>query len=194
MEIVQKPLSELKPSEKNVRKHNQFQLKELAKAISTFGVIRPIICDESGFILCGHGLYEALKLNGAETASCMVMPGLSEKQKMKLMLADNKIYDLGTSDYDVIEEMLKSFGSEGDFSIPGYDPETLEDLYGLRSVEAAAQAVRDIATMPTQQYTAPQQEQPNEAPTPTAHVQEERNQAMMRRIIVCPNCGETIEV
>lgn len=197
MEIVQKRLSELRPSEKNVRRHNQNQIKELAKAINEFDVIRPIICDENGVILCGHGLYEALQFRGDETADCVIKAGLNDKQKKKLMLADNKIYDLGTSDYDVIDEILREFGQEGDFSVPGYDADTLEDLYGVRSVEQAAQAVHNVIPTPPSSVAESQTVQPDaheSVPTPSAHVQEERAQAMMRRVVVCPHCGGTIEI
>ena len=78
MEIVKKPLSELFPSEKNVRKHTQQQIDEFARSINMFGVIRPIVCDESGRILVGHGLYRALAKLGKETADCIVVSGLSE--------------------------------------------------------------------------------------------------------------------
>ena len=94
MEIVKKPLSELRPSEKNIRKHGAAQIAEFKRSIKMFGVIRPIICDENGNILAGHGLYEALVGMGKEEADCIVMKGLSEADKYKLMLADNKIYSL----------------------------------------------------------------------------------------------------
>lgn len=197
MEIVTRKLSELIPSEKNVRKHNRRQIEELVKAINQFGVIRPIIVDENNVILCGHGLYEALKENGNETADCKVISGLTEKQKKKLMLADNKIYDLGTSDYDTIDELLAEFGKEEDFNVPGYDTETLEELYGIKSIKKAAEqvvAVPDVPYIP-QRETPPERLGDASTPTPSAHVREARAEALnQRRIIICPHCGETIEL
>ncbi len=192
MKTVQKKLADLRPHPRNVRRHNQNQVQELAKAVETFGQIRPIVCDETGTILCGHGLFEAMKLNGADKADCIVMTGLTEKQKTKLMLADNKIYDLGTSDYGVIDEMLREFGQEGDFSIPGYDPNVLEDLYGIRSVEQSAQesqSMRPVA--PPEQSVAPPTNTERE---PSAQFQEAREAALQRRVVICPNCGGMVEI
>ena len=196
MEIVRRLLSELTPSEKNVRKHNRRQITEMIKAIDKFGVIRPIVIDENNTILCGHGLYEALVERGNEDAECAVISGLSSAEKKKLMLADNKIYDLGTSDFDAIDEILTEFGLEGDFSVPGYDADYLEDLYGIKSVQ---KEVTDYA-LPQ----APEQGETDSdfepiaqsvAPKPSHSVQEERqNQLSAKRIIMCPHCGEVIEL
>ena len=194
MDVIRKQLSELKPNEKNVRRHNQNQVKELAKSIESFGVIRPIVCDENGVIMCGHGLYEALMFKGEDSADCIVMAGLTEKQKKKLMLADNKVYELGSNDYDLIDSILKEFGEEGDFAVPGYAAETLEDLYGIKSVEGDAEELQK-SPIPQPEIPAgggiPEEQEVHHAPQ---SVKDAREQAMARRIIVCPHCGETIEL
>ena len=192
MKITKKRLSELHLSPKNVRNHNQKQIEELAKAIDAFGVIRPIVCDEKGEILCGNGLYEALTAKGYDTVECVVMSGLSERQKRKLMLADNKIYTLGTDNYDIIEEFLTDFGADDDFAVPGFDADILESMYGVRSVEREAQSLPSVPDYAVTQNNASMQDE--EPPTPSAHVQEERAQAIQRRIIICPHCGGTIEL
>lgn len=95
MKIVKKPLADLRPMEKNVRRHTDKQLKEYVRSIEMFGVIKPLVVDETGLILTGNGLYFALKSMGAEECDCYVMAGLTEAQKKKLMLADNRVYELG---------------------------------------------------------------------------------------------------
>ena len=74
----------------------------------------------------GNGLYEALLRMGRETCDCYVMVGLTDVQKKKLMMADNKVYELGFTDVDAIEELVKEL--DGDVDVPGWDADLLEML------------------------------------------------------------------
>lgn len=193
MEIVKKPLSELRPSEKNIRKHGAAQIAEFKRSIKMFGVIRPIICDESGNILAGHGLYEALVGMGKEEADCIVMKGLSEADKYKLMLADNKIYSLGIDNYQSIDEIMKTLALDSDFDIPGYDANTLDDLYGIRSVEKSAVEMKkpDPEVFHAAEPFTPQ---PDPSPSPSVVAAREEAKAAANKYIICPYCGERIEI
>ena len=198
MKIVKLPIKDLHPNERNVRKHNRRQITEMIKAINAFGIIRPIVIDENNTILCGHGLHEALCENGAEYADCIIASGLTDKQKKKLMLADNKIYDLGTSDFEVIDKLLTEFGLESDFSVPGYDAEYLEDLYGIRSIEKEAN--KNLSAFPPNDNNTQSgdlfidTEQPK-IPVPSNHIKEEREKQMSaQRAIICPHCGGIVEL
>lgn len=126
MKIVKKKLSELKPPERNVRIHSEKQTKEFVRSLESFGQIRPIVIDEDNTILAGNGLYAALVAKGDTSADCYIVTGLSENEKKKLMLADNKIYSLGVDDMDVFEQFLKELGD--DIDIPGYDEELLKTI------------------------------------------------------------------
>ena len=126
MEIIEKRLSELKHPEQNVRMHSQKQIKEYCRSISKYGQTKPMVIDEDGVILIGNGLYDALLALGRESGSCMVKAGLSEKEKKKLMLADNRIYSLGVDNMSVFDEIIAELA--GDFDIPGYDDELLNSL------------------------------------------------------------------
>ena len=202
MQIVKKNVSEITPSEQNVRKHNPKQINEFIKSINQFGIIRPVVIDETNTILAGHGLYEALVQNGATEVECIVVDGLSDKQKKKLMLADNKIYDLGTNNYDVLDAILSELGAENDFEIPGYDADVLQDLYGLKAVEKEAEVMKQVSVepMPTKDVdfeTTPYNPTPASKldATPTAAVEEQRREAMTKkRTFLCPHCGGIIEL
>ena len=63
---------------------------------------------------------------GRETCDCYVMVGLTDVQKKKLMMADNKVYELGFTDVDAIEELVKEL--DGDVDVPGWDADLLEML------------------------------------------------------------------
>lgn len=126
MKIQIMNISELQHPEKNVRKHPEKQIKELQRSIKMFGQIRPVIVDENNVILAGNGLTQALREMGETQVKVLKMSNLSEKDKIKLMLADNRTYSLGFDDHDNIFELLSQL--DGDFDVPGYDEELLEEL------------------------------------------------------------------
>ena len=95
MEITTVRLTDLKKAEKNIRKHTPKQIAEYVRSLKMFGQVRPIVADENHVIIAGNGMYDALVEMGAETAECYIVTGMTENQKKKLMLADNKIYELG---------------------------------------------------------------------------------------------------
>lgn len=126
MKIVTKKISELRSPEKNVRRHTDKQLTEYVRSVEMFGQTKPILIDETGEIIAGNGLYEALKQMGSGTAECRVMEGLTPAMKKKLMLSDNRVYELGITDMDMFDEILRDL--DGDMDIPGWDDDLLEML------------------------------------------------------------------
>lgn len=203
MKTITKKLSELKRPEKNCRIHTDRQLKEIIRSVEMFGQIRPVVIDENNTILCGNGLYEALQQMGKAEVSCYQVKGLSEGEKKKLMLADNKIYTLGTDDLEVFDEFLRELN---DVDIPGYDSELLETIladqtgidemvtdYGnftqasvdsiKRHEEAHSAGVFRASDRPSGET--------GEIPSQSAGTAEGAAEAPY---IVCPNCGHHIPV
>lgn len=119
MKITVKKLSELHKPAHNIRRHSEKQLTEYIRSIEMFGQVKPLVVAEDGEIIAGNGLYEALLRMGRETCDCYVMVGLTDVQKKKLMMADNKVYELGFTDVDAIEELVKEL--DGDVDVPGWD-------------------------------------------------------------------------
>ena len=130
MNVTRKLLSELRRPERNVRMHTDKQLKEFRRSIEMFGQIRPIVVDEDGVILAGNGLYETLLSMGRTEADCYVVTGLTEAQKKKLMLADNRVFDLGVDDLSALDAFVLEL--KDDLDIPGYE----EDLLRAMVMEA----------------------------------------------------------
>ena len=91
MKITVKKLSELHKPAHNIRRHSEKQLTEYIRSIEMFGQVKPLVVAEDGEIIAGNGLYEALLRMGRETCDCYVMVGLTDVQKKKLMMADNKV-------------------------------------------------------------------------------------------------------
>lgn len=200
MEITVKRLSDLHLAAKNVRRHTDKQIAEYVRSVEMFGQIKPIIADEHGEIIAGNGLFMALSQMGRETCDCYILTGLSEKQKKKLMLADNRVYELGITDMDAFDEIIRELG--GDIDVPGWD----EDL--LSMMNAAAQDVDEIVngygsyeesdvSKLTEQKPAPAAPavapaQMSAAPDPAPAPVPEGSQGQVQKVIVCPKCGEQI--
>jgi len=61
-EIV--PVAEIKPDERNARKHSDEQIKELWRSLREFGFVNPLLIDKDKKIIAGHGRLKAIVLRG----------------------------------------------------------------------------------------------------------------------------------
>ena len=127
MKLVKVKISELKAPEKNVRNHSEKQIKEFVRSLEKFGQIRPVVIDENNIVYCGNGLVEAAKSLGWEKIEALRKVGMTEADKKKMMIADNRIYSLGSDNYDNLNAILEEIG---DFDVPSFDVETLEAMFG----------------------------------------------------------------
>ena len=119
-------LKDLVRPERNIRIHTEKQLEEFERSVRMFGQIRPIVVDENNVILAGNGLYETLLRMNKEDALVYKYEDLTEAQKKKLMIADNKIFSLGIENLDTLNEFLEEL--DGDLDIPGFDEEILAEM------------------------------------------------------------------
>lgn len=91
MEIVYKKINELKPYENNSRTHDESQIKQICESIKEYGWTNPVLIDEKGMIIAGHGRVEAGKKLDIKEVPCIVLSGLTEAQKKAYVIADNKM-------------------------------------------------------------------------------------------------------
>ena len=89
------------PGPETARTHSDKQLAKLKASIQTFGFTAPVLVDEAGVILSGHGRVQAAKALGLAQIPTRVLSGLSEVKKRAYVIADNKIAQLpgGTRPY-----------------------------------------------------------------------------------------------
>lgn len=139
MKITTKKLSELRKPEKNVRIHTEQQLREFERSVKMFGQIRPIVIDENNVILAGNGLYDTLLRLEYEEAEVYQYFDLTENQKKKLMIADNKIFSLGIENLDTLNSFLEDL--HDDLDIPGYDSEILKQMVSKQNLELLKQSI-----------------------------------------------------
>lgn len=202
LEVVK--INDLKPLEKNVRKHNEKQIDELIKSVEQFGQTRAMVIDEDNNILIGNGLYYALLKMNREEVQCYRKTGLSEVEKKKLILSDNKIYSLGADNYDEINNYIQEITGMGDFEIAGYDKFILEQM--TATDEQVEEAISNYGVITDVKYTQEDSKQEtsykeqeikkepeikNEQVTMVTEtkVGTEKNE---KKYIICPSCGEMI--
>ena len=207
MEIITMKLVDLVKPEKNVRIHTEQQLKEFQRSVKMFGQIRPIVVDENNVILAGNGLYETLIAMGKETADVYKYDNLTENQKKKLMIADNKIFSLGIENLDTLNSFLEDL--QGDLDIPGFDEDILkqmvseaEDVTEKRSEygpldDEEIQSIKESGERKEQQIQKAEAEQATPAPQPIAQPQQEmpedsEDTTEVKKFVICPKCGEKI--
>ena len=202
MNVVKMPLSSLKRPERNVRMHTEKQLKEFERSVTMFGQIRPIVVDDERTILAGNGLYETLLRMGWTEADVLQMQGLSDSQKKKLMLADNKIYGLGVDDLDSFDAILNEL--QGDLDIPGFDEDLLKSMvsqacevteklqeYGTLDDEEIGE-IRAARERKEQYMAAEPEEAADELEDVAAATPAVEEREPVRQYVICPHCGEKV--
>ncbi|MCA3644441.1 MAG: ParB N-terminal domain-containing protein, partial [Methylobacterium sp.] len=114
---------QLKPYPRNARTHSRKQIRQIAESITRFGFTNPILIDEAGMILAGHGRVEAAKLLGMEQVPCLRFDHMSEAEKRAYILADNKLALNAGWDEDLLADELKALLVEDidlDIGITGF--------------------------------------------------------------------------
>jgi DNA modification methylase len=123
----------LKPNPHNARTHSRKQIRQIANSITTFGFLVPILIDDGGVIIAGHGRYAAAALLGLQEVPVIRVAGLSEAKRRALAIADNKIAQNAGWDREQlaveIPELTDLLIAEGvDISILGFEPAEIDQL------------------------------------------------------------------
>lgn len=123
-------IADLRPYEKNAKTHDEKQIKNIAKSIKDFGFTQPLVIDDAGTVIIGHGRLEAAKRLGMETAPCIRRDDLTEEQVKKLRILDNKLNE-SPWDVDLLAADIEGIdfnGYELDLDVPEeIEPITAEE-------------------------------------------------------------------
>lgn len=135
LHVEYKATGELIPYVNNSRTHSEEQVQQVAASIKEFGFTNPILIDDEGGIIAGHGRLAAAQLLKLDEVPTITLEGLSEAQKKAYVIADNKLALNSSWDSEMLANELKAI-SETDISflITGFDdiPELEPDVdYGL---------------------------------------------------------------
>ena len=126
-EIVTLALKDIIPYERNPRKNDQ-AVDDLAESIRQVGYRQRIVVDENNVILAGHTRLKALKKLGWTEAEVQREIGMTEEQKRKYRLLDNKVAEKSGWDYELLDWELEDLDFDGyDFGFEPYEEEFEED-------------------------------------------------------------------
>ena len=132
---------------RNPRTRPESAVKKLAASIREFGWQSPIVVDEAGVIIIGHGRLQAAQKLKLEEVPVRVAAGLSEAQVKALRLADNRTAEDATWLYsDLALEFGDLLEAGYDLKLTGFDA---DELAGMRNQQGSEDApARHAVTCP----------------------------------------------
>jgi hypothetical protein len=89
--VERRSVESLIPYARNARTHSDEQVAQLAASIKEWGWTTPVLVDEDGQIIAGHGRVMAARKLGIEEVPVMIARGWTEAQRRAYVLADNKL-------------------------------------------------------------------------------------------------------
>tara|TARA_R110000737_G_scaffold340221_1_gene362887 strand:+ start:13255 stop:13911 length:657 start_codon:yes stop_codon:yes gene_type:complete len=89
--VERKTVASLIPYARNSRTHSDEQVAQIAASMKEWGFTNPILIDETGMIIAGHGRLLAAQKLGLEQVPTMTATGWTEAQKKAYIIADNKL-------------------------------------------------------------------------------------------------------
>jgi 16S rRNA G966 N2-methylase RsmD len=139
------PIDALVPRASNPRTHSDEQLKQIARSIERFGFTNPVLIDESGGIIAGHGRVTAAGRLGMTKLPCVRLAHMSEAEIRAYVIADNRLAENAGWDRDLLAiefGYLDELDLDFDLTITGFDlPEIdilLDDYAKAGAVDADA--------------------------------------------------------
>ena len=102
LKIVYRPIGELKPSPRNARTHSDKQIHKLVASFQRFGFNNPILVDNDGEVIAGHGRLEAARRLGMSAVPTICLSHMTEADKRAYRIADNKLAELAEWDDDLL--------------------------------------------------------------------------------------------
>ena len=122
LRIEYRSVADLKPYARNARTHSKKQVKQIARSIERFGFVNPILVDEEGAIIAGHGRCAAAKLLGMEAVPTVRLSHLSADERRAYVLADNQLAAKAGWDRDLLaKEVQTLIDVEFDLDLAGFD-------------------------------------------------------------------------
>src|SRR3712207_8700408 len=85
-EVQRWALERLVPSARNARTHSPAQVAQIAASIREWGWTVPVLVDEAGTLIAGHGRLLAARQLGLASVPVMVARGWSDAQKRAYLL------------------------------------------------------------------------------------------------------------
>ncbi len=133
------PVASLVPYADNARQHPPEQVAQLAASIGEFGFNVPVLVDDAGVLIAGHGRVLAARALGLAEVPAIRLAHLTEAQARAYRLADNQLALISTWDEALLAAELRTLRTEEfDLGLIGFDGVTLDRLLGESAPEVTA--------------------------------------------------------
>ena len=136
LKVEYKNIKELIPYCNNSRTHSDEQVLQIASSIKEFGFTNPVLIDDQGGIIAGHGRIMAAQKLKMEEVPTITLSDLSEAQKKAYIIADNKLALNSGWDDELLKielEQLKEL--DFDLGLIGFSDDELALLMGGETTE-----------------------------------------------------------
>ena len=125
MNIENIAIKDIKPYERNAKKHDETQIKNVMESIKQFGFAQPLVVDKDNVLIIGHCRLIAAKRLKLKEVPVVRMDELTQEQVDKLRLLDNKLNE-SEWDFDLLAEDVPTLDFS-DFDIDWDLPEDIEE-------------------------------------------------------------------
>src|SRR5262245_30321772 len=141
-------LGRLIPYARNARTHSDDQVAQIAASIVEFGWLNPVLIDDAGNVIAGHGRLLAAHKLGLETIPVIRASHLTPAQVRAYRVADNRLAELSGWNEEMLAEELAALRDEDvDLGLLGFD-ETAIDRLLAESAEGTADEAPEPPTDP----------------------------------------------
>lgn len=124
------PIGKIIPYDRNPRTHPEKQIELLATLMKKYGVDQPIVVDEHGVILKGHGRRLAAILAGFKEFPVVKHTGLKPDDKHAIRIADNQTNLLSFWDDELLRDEMGKLKMDGfDLELLGFDQGQLNSFF-----------------------------------------------------------------
>ena len=141
LKITYRKIGELIPYTGNARTHSDKQIAQIAASIRKFGFTNPVLIDEEGGIVAGHGRVAAAKQLGIAEVPTIVLGHLTPTERRAYVIADNRLAELAGWDREILKiefQALAELDLDFDLEITGFETAELDLLLDDSAGEDAA--------------------------------------------------------
>lgn len=131
LKIVYRKVDDLKPYAGNARTHTAKQIAQIAASMRKFGFTNPVLIDDTGGIVAGHGRVAAARKLGFAEVPVIELAHLSNAERRAYIIADNRLAELAGWDRDILAielQTLSALDLDFDLEITGFETAELDLL------------------------------------------------------------------
>lgn len=131
LKIAYRKVAELRPRSTNPRTHTKKQIEQVAASIQRFGFTNPVLVDDNGGIVAGHGRVAAAKLIGMTEVPTLRLTAMSDADVRAYVIADNRLAENAGWDSELLGIELKYLSEldmDFDLTLTGFELAEIDSL------------------------------------------------------------------